>query len=147
MVDDFDKGETEELLLPGAAPEREYKAARGRLKIFLGAAAGVGKTYRMLSQANELKTAGIDVVVGIAETHGRAETEALLKGLEVIPRKEMAYQGATFDEMDLDAVLARRPKSPWSTSSPIRTSPAPGTPRGTRTWKSCWTQASKSSQP
>lgn len=110
MVDDFDKGETEELLLPGAAPEREYKAARGRLKIFLGAAAGVGKTYRMLSQANELKTAGIDVVVGIAETHGRAETEALLKGLEVIPRKEMAYQGATFDEMDLDAVLARRPK-------------------------------------
>jgi two-component system sensor histidine kinase KdpD len=110
MADDFEKGETEELLLPGTVPDREYRTARGRLKIFLGAAAGVGKTYRMLSQANELRKAGVDIVVGIAETHGRAETEALLKGLEVVPRKKMVYQGATFEEMDLGAVLARRPK-------------------------------------
>lgn len=110
MADDFRESETEELLLPGPAPEREYKAARGRLKIFLGAAAGVGKTYRMLSQANELRNSGVDVVVGLAETHGRAETEALLQGLEVVPRQEIEYEGAAFEEMDLDAVLARRPK-------------------------------------
>ena len=110
MSDDSEKGQSEELLLPVSAEVREYKPARGRLKIFLGAAAGVGKTYRMLSQAQEMRNTGIDLVVGIAETHGRAETEALLVGLEVIPRREVVVQGIKLKEMDLEAILARRPK-------------------------------------
>ena len=93
MDDDKDSGLSEELLLPSSAEVKEYKPAKGRLKIFLGAAAGVGKTYRMLSQAQELHSASVDLVVGIAETHGRAETEALLAGLEVIPRREIEVQG------------------------------------------------------
>jgi len=81
----------------------------GRLTIFLGAAPGVGKTYAMLSRARELKKQGIDVVVGLAETHGRVETQALLDGLEVLPRAHIEYQGRRLDELDLDALLARRP--------------------------------------
>lgn len=110
MSDDIDKDESEELLLPVSTDAKEYRPARGRLKVFLGAAAGVGKTYRMLSQAQELRSAGVDLVVGIAETHGRTETEVLLEGLEVIPRREIAVQGVTLLEMDLDAILERRPK-------------------------------------
>ncbi|HEY5493276.1 MAG TPA: universal stress protein [Candidatus Anoxymicrobiaceae bacterium] len=110
MSDDLDKDESEELLLPVSTDAKEYRPARGRLKVFLGAAAGVGKTYRMLSQAQELRSAGVDLVVGIAETHGRTETEVLLEGLEVIPRREIAVQGVTLLEMDLDAILERRPK-------------------------------------
>src|SRR5918912_4123108 len=82
---------------------------RGRLKIFLGAAPGVGKTYEMLLAAQARRRDGIDVVVGVVETHGRRETEALLEGLEVIPRQQVEYRGRTLEEMDLDAVLARRP--------------------------------------
>lgn len=110
MSDDIDKDESEELLLSVSTDAKEYRPARGRLKVFLGAAAGVGKTYRMLSQAQELRSAGVDLVVGIAETHGRVETEVLLEGLEVIPRREIAVQGVTLLEMDLDAILERRPK-------------------------------------
>jgi len=110
VSDDIDKDESEELLLPVSTDAKEYRPARGRLKVFLGAAAGVGKTYRMLSQAQELRSAGVDLVVGIAETHGRVETEVLLEGLEVIPRREIAVQGVTLLEMDLDAILERRPK-------------------------------------
>ncbi|RDS80701.1 sensor histidine kinase [Dyella psychrodurans] len=80
-----------------------------RLKIFLGAAPGVGKTYSMLSAARELKRQGVDVVVGLVETHGRAETAALLEGLEVLPRRTLTYQGREFTEFDVDAALARRP--------------------------------------
>ena len=80
-----------------------------RLKVFLGAAAGVGKTYAMLSAARELKRQGVDVVVGLVETHGRAETAALLEGLEVLPRRKVNYQGRDFTEFDLDAALERRP--------------------------------------
>jgi two-component system sensor histidine kinase KdpD len=83
---------------------------RGRLKIFLGYAPGVGKTYTMLNEARVLKKRGEDVVVGIAETHGRIETEELLKGLEVIPRWRTEYQGIVLGELDLDAILSRRPK-------------------------------------
>jgi two-component system sensor histidine kinase KdpD len=90
-----------------AAAERE---GRGRLKIFLGAAPGVGKTYEMLSSAQAMRRDGIDVVVGIVETHGRPETEALLHGLETIPRREVEYKGHRLAEMDLDAILARRPR-------------------------------------
>ena len=83
--------------------------ARGRLKVFLGAAPGVGKTYAMLQTAQARRREGIDVVVGIVETHGRAETQALLEGLDTIPRASTAYRGRMVDEMDLDAILARRP--------------------------------------
>jgi two-component system sensor histidine kinase KdpD len=80
-----------------------------RLKIFLGAAPGVGKTYAMLSAARELKRQGVDVVVGLVETHGRAETAALLEGLEVLPRRTLSYQGREFTEFDVDAAIARHP--------------------------------------
>jgi two-component system sensor histidine kinase KdpD len=82
----------------------------GRLTIFLGAAPGVGKTYTMLSRARELRRQGRDVVVGIVETHGRGETAAQTEGLEILPRRRVAYQGRWLDEMDLDALLARRPQ-------------------------------------
>ncbi|SEJ36398.1 sensor histidine kinase [Frateuria terrea] len=80
-----------------------------RLKVFLGAAPGVGKTYAMLSAARELKRQGVDVVVGVTETHGRAETAALLEGIEVLPRRAVRYRDRDFTEFDLDAALARKP--------------------------------------
>src|SRR5471030_2440105 len=94
-----------EALLQAAAREH-----RGRLKIFLGAAPGVGKTYEMLQTAQARREEGIDFVVCIVETHGRKETEALVAGLELIPRRHVAYKDRVLDEMDIDAVLARRPK-------------------------------------
>ena len=94
---------------PDALLEAAEKERRGKLKIFLGAAPGVGKTYEMLSAARRRKADGIDVVVGVVETHGRAETEAQLAGLEVVPRRVVEYKGRTLEEMDLDAVLKRRP--------------------------------------
>src|SRR5262252_3579183 len=86
------------------------RAKRGRLKVYIGAAAGVGKTYQMLEEAHALKKRGVDVVLAFVETHGRAETAALIEGLEVIPRRQFEYRGVMVDEMDLDAVLARRPQ-------------------------------------
>jgi two-component system sensor histidine kinase KdpD len=83
---------------------------RGRLKVFLGAAPGVGKTYEMLEDGAARARDGADVVIGVVETHGRAETEALLRGHEVLPRREVAYEGRTLRELDLDALLARRPR-------------------------------------
>lgn len=82
----------------------------GRLTIFLGAAPGVGKTYAMLSRAAELKKQGTDVVAGVVETHGRNETQALLHGLDVLPRRRVRYQGRELEELDLDALLARHPQ-------------------------------------
>ena len=87
----------------------EQQEPRGKLKIFLGYAAGVGKTYAMLEAAHQRKQEGIDVVVGYVETHGRVETEARLAGLELLPRRQESYQGITLTELDVDAVLARRP--------------------------------------
>jgi two-component system sensor histidine kinase KdpD len=90
--------------------QREERAAkRGRLKIFFGMCPGVGKTYAMLEAARARKAEGVDVAVGIVETHGRAETEALVKDLPVIPRKKIEYRGVTLQEMDIDAILARHP--------------------------------------
>ncbi len=86
------------------------RAQRGHLKIYLGYAAGVGKTYRMLQEAHQLKDEGIDVVVGLVETHGRADVVKLLDGLEIIPRRRQEYRGIIVEEMDIDAVLARRPQ-------------------------------------
>ena len=82
---------------------------KGKLKVFLGYAAGVGKTYRMLQEAGASRKNGIDAVIALAETHGRKETEVLLEGLEIIPRKKTQYSGITLEEMDIDAVLKRRP--------------------------------------
>lgn len=82
---------------------------RGRLKVYLGFAAGVGKTYEMLQEAHRLRRQGVDVVVGVVETHGRAETAALVEGLEQVPRRRIEYRGVVLEEMDLDALLARRP--------------------------------------
>ena len=97
------------------SPDALLRAARhderrvGRLKIFLGAAPGVGKTYAMLTSARARKKEGVDVVAAVVETHGRAETQALLADIEVIPRRVVDYRSCVLDEMDLDAVLARRP--------------------------------------
>jgi two-component system sensor histidine kinase KdpD len=82
---------------------------RGRLKLYIGFAAGVGKTYRMLEEAHALRERGVDIVVGFVETHGRAETAALIEGLEVVPRRGIDYRGVKVEEMDLDAILARKP--------------------------------------
>ena len=89
--------------------EQERRAARGRLRIFFGASAGVGKTYSMLSAARQL-AATRDVLIGIVETHGRAETEALLEGLAVLPRKRIDYHGRQLTEFDIDTALERRPQ-------------------------------------
>jgi two-component system sensor histidine kinase KdpD len=89
--------------------EEEAKAARGKLKIFFGASAGVGKTYAMLGAARRQKELGSDVVIGVVETHGRKETEALITGLERLPLCEIPYRGSVLKEFDLDAALARRP--------------------------------------
>ena len=86
------------------------EAQRGRLKVFLGYAAGVGKTHQMLTEARELKRRGVDVVIGYFEPHGRKDTIALTEGLEIIPRREVDYRGSRFEEMDTDAILRRNPE-------------------------------------
>ena len=90
--------------------EREQLERRAQLKIFFGAVAGVGKTFAMLTEAHERRRAGVDVVVGVVETHGRPETQALLEGLEQLPRREVEYRGVKLTEFDLDAALARKPR-------------------------------------
>src|ERR1700693_2657534 len=104
---DADQRPSPEALLEAA--RREEKRV-GKLRIFVGAAPGVGKTYEMLQQARARKKDGYDIVVGIVETHGRRETESLLEGLEVVPRRRLEYKGQWLEEMDLDAILARRPQ-------------------------------------
>ncbi|MEC5215983.1 two-component system sensor histidine kinase KdpD [Actimicrobium sp. GrIS 1.19] len=89
--------------------DAEHAARRGKMKIFFGASAGVGKTYAMLLAAHEARRSGIDVVVGLVETHGRRETMALLDGLPVLPLQQIAYRERTLQEFDLDAALARKP--------------------------------------
>jgi two-component system sensor histidine kinase KdpD len=86
------------------------RARRGRLKVYIGFAAGVGKTYRMLEEGHALVKRGVDLVIGVVETHGRADTEKLIEGLEVVPRRVFDYRGIRIEEMDLDAVLARHPQ-------------------------------------
>src|SRR5512136_30540 len=86
------------------------RAQRGRLKIYLGYCAGVGKTYQMLQEGHRLKNEGIDVVIGLLETHGRADIAKLAEGLEVVPRRRQEYRGMTIEEMDVDAILARKPQ-------------------------------------
>src|ERR1700749_2279327 len=95
---------------PDALLKEAGQTGRGRLKIFLGAAPGVGKTYEMLVQARRRKLDGVDAVIGVVETHGRVETDLLTKGLETVPKKRTPYKGRVLAEMDLDAILQRRPK-------------------------------------
>src|SRR3954467_10359947 len=94
---------------PALAKAEEERERRGKLKVFFGATAGVGKTFAMLEAAQELKRRGVDVVGGWAETHGRKEPEALLAGLGVLPPRLDELRGVTLKEFDLDAALARRP--------------------------------------
>lgn len=86
------------------------RAQRGRIKVYIGSSAGVGKTYRMLQEAHQLRARGVDVVIGFVETHGRAETVAQLGDLEQVPPKRVRYQGIDIEELDFDAIVARRPE-------------------------------------
>ncbi len=95
---------------PEALLREAARAERSRLRIFLGAAPGVGKTFAMLEAAWERKRQGADVVIGVVETHGRTETEALIRDLEIVPRARIEYRGRVLEEMDIDAILARRPE-------------------------------------
>src|SRR5215472_2163341 len=106
-MSDDDRPDPDALL--ARVQREEKKRRRGRLKIFFGASAGVGKTYGMLLAAREKRAEGVDVVVGAVETHGRADTAALLDGLEILPQREVEYRGARLREFDLDAALRRRP--------------------------------------
>lgn len=105
-----DRPDRESRPSPDALLAQAAQEIRGRLKVFLGAAPGVGKTYEMLASAQAKRRDGIDLVVGVVETHGRRETEALLSGLEIVPRRTVEHRGHLLHEMDLDAILARRPK-------------------------------------
>jgi two-component system sensor histidine kinase KdpD len=104
---DLEKRPSPEALLEQAQRE---ESPVGKLKIFVGAAPGVGKTYKMLEDARAKRRDGVDVVVGAVETHGRAETEALLNGLEIVPRRRVEYRGRALEEMDIDAIVGRRPQ-------------------------------------
>jgi len=95
---------------PEAFLDLVLQARKGRLKVYLGGAAGVGKTYRMLEEAHQLRQDGHDVVVGFVETHGRAETAARIGDLELVPLRKLPYRGVTLEEMDVEAILARAPE-------------------------------------
>ena len=103
-MNDIDRPSPEALLRHAA------QEGRGRLKVFLGAAPGVGKTWEMLDDGRQRKEAGVDVVIGVVETHGRRETEALVHGYEIIPRRQVDHQGHSLGEMDIDAILERHPR-------------------------------------
>lgn len=105
-----DDRNTDDRPSPDALLESAEREGRGRLKIFLGAAPGVGKTYEMLMAGRSRQADGTDVVIGVVETHGRSETQALLDGFEIVPRHKLTYKGRELDEMDLDAIIARRPQ-------------------------------------
>jgi two-component system sensor histidine kinase KdpD len=103
-MDDEKRLEPEAYL--GLVPQTQ----RGQLKVYIGAAAGVGKTYRMLEEAHQLRARGVDVVLGLVETHNRRETEERIGNLEVVPRRKIAYREVTLEEMDVDAIIARKPE-------------------------------------
>jgi len=104
--------------------------ARGRLRVLLGAAPGVGKTFTMLEEGRRLKAEGRDVVVGVVEHHGRAATSALLEGMEVLPRRIVDHRGVSLDDLDLDAVLARSPQV--ALIDELAHTNAPGSPHAKR---------------
>src|SRR5437868_1627220 len=104
---DLDQRPSPDALLEAA---RREERRFGKLKIFVGAAPGVGKTFQMLETAQARRKDGYDIVVGVVETHGRKETQALVEGLETVPRRRIEYKGQRIEEMDLDAIIARRPQ-------------------------------------
>lgn len=108
MTDEGKKTNPDALLK--AITREEQKEARGHLRIFLGMCPGVGKTYAMLQAAQERRRSGVNAVVGIVETHGRTETQALLEGLEILPRQSIEYRMKVFEELDVDGILARKPE-------------------------------------
>src|SRR5260221_10082643 len=114
---------------PDALLETAGREHRGRLKIFLGAAPGVGKTYEMLQAARARRAEGVDVVIGVLETHGRKETEALMAGLGGIPRRRTQDKGRVLEEMGIDAVLAPRPKPLLLDELPPTNSPRSPAPK------------------
>ena len=108
---------------------------KGKLRILLGYAAGVGKTYRMLEEAQQAKRAGRDVVIGYFEPHGRKDTIAKTEGLEIVPRSKVDYRGREFEEMDTDAILRRDPESARSMNFRTPIFPAPPAPNvGKTSW-------------
>jgi two-component system, OmpR family, sensor histidine kinase KdpD len=121
-----------------AAPRRSPDAilaelqqdSRARLRVYIGAAPGVGKTYSMLQDAHGLRAKGVDVVIGIVETYGRADTDAQVGDLEVVPRRKVAYRGVTLEELDVDAVIARHPQ--MCVVDELAHTNAPGSPRAKR---------------
>ena len=125
---DIKRPTPEELLARVMRDERKEK--RGRLKVFLGFAAGVGKTYEMLNEANRRKQRGQDVIIGYIETHGRVGTVEQLGDLEVVPRKQIEYRGTVLEEMDTDAILARHPR--WALVDELAHTNAPGSAREKR---------------
>ena len=104
--------------------------SRARLRVYIGAAPGVGKTYSMLQDAHGLRAKGVDVVIGIVETYGRVDTDAQVGDLEVVPRRKVAYRGITLEELDVDAVIARRPQ--MCVVDELAHTNAPGSPRAKR---------------
>jgi two-component system, OmpR family, sensor histidine kinase KdpD len=94
----------------GETAGSDHHQRPGRLRVYLGAVAGAGKTYAMLSEGHRREARGRDVVIGYVETHGRPQTQALIGDLEIIPRKQVTYRGVTLEEMDTEAILARRPQ-------------------------------------
>ena len=116
--------------MSGFSPTANSPKHRGKLKIFLGYAAGVGKTYQMLVEAQQLKAAGVDVVIGYFEPHGRADTIAKTEGLETVPRRVIDHRGTRLEEMDTDAILARHPRV--CVVDEFAHSNAPGSTRGKR---------------
>jgi two-component system sensor histidine kinase KdpD len=113
---------------------------RGILQVYLGAAPGVGKTFSMLEEGRRLLDADLDVVVGLVETHGRAETARLTEGLELFPRRSVGHRGVTLDELDLDGLIARHPD--WAMNSRTPMPPAARTRSAGRTSKTSWMPAS-----
>src|SRR5262245_52886890 len=109
MMDSENSVRADPDVLLSAIAKKRGKRRGGRLYLFIGMAPGVGKTYSMLMAGQEALRAGSDIVIGIVETHGRKETEKLISGLEIIPQKKLAYRDVSFLEMDIDAILARKP--------------------------------------
>ena len=107
--------------------------AAGHFRIYLGAAAGVGKTFAMLNEGRRRRDRGTDVVIGFVECHGRARTEEMIGDLEVVPRKQVEYRGSTLEEMDLDAVLARHPRV--ALIDELAHTNVPGSGRNAKRWQ------------
>lgn len=123
---------------PDRLLEQTTAPHRGKLKIFFGACAGVGKTRAMLAEAQRLRAQGLDVLIGVVETHGRKETAALLDGLSILPLKRKARHGRHISEFDLDAALARRPALILMDELAHSNAPAHATLNAGKILKSCW---------